>query len=41
MADGKEYISREGELGSVSISEEVLAVIAALKRSKLDRMLRE
>ena len=29
MADGKEYISREGELGSVSISEEVLAVIAA------------
>ena len=29
MADGKEYISHEGELGSVSISEEVLAVIAA------------
>lgn len=28
MADGKEYISREEELGSVSISEEVLAVIA-------------
>ena len=29
MADGKEYISHESELGSVSISEEVLAVIAA------------
>ena len=29
MADGKEYISHEGELGSVSISEEVLAVISA------------
>ena len=29
MADGTEYISHEGELGSVSISEEVLAVIAA------------
>ena len=29
MAEGKEYISHESELGSVSISEEVLAVIAA------------
>ena len=29
MADGKEYISHEGELGSVSISEEVLAAISA------------
>lgn len=28
MAEGKEYISREEELGSVSISEEVLAAIA-------------
>ena len=32
MADGKEYISHEGELGSVSISEEVLSVIAAVKQ---------
>ena len=29
MAEGREYISHESELGSVSISEEVLAVIAA------------
>ena len=29
MADGKEYISHESELGSVSISEEVLTIIAA------------
>ena len=29
MAEGKEYISHENELGSVSISEEVLTVIAA------------
>ena len=29
MAEGKEYISREEELGAVSISEEVLAAIAA------------
>ena len=29
MAEGKEYISHESELGSVSISEEVLTVIAA------------
>ncbi len=29
MAEGKEYISHESELGSVSISEEVLAIIAA------------
>ena len=29
MAESKEYISHENELGSVSISEEVLAVIAA------------
>ncbi len=29
MAEGKEYISRDEELGCVSISEEVLAVIAA------------
>lgn len=28
MAEGKEYISREEELGSVNISEDVLAVIA-------------
>ena len=28
MAEGKEYISREEELGSVNISEEVLAAIA-------------
>lgn len=28
MAEGKEYISHEEELGSISISEEVLAVIA-------------
>ena len=27
MAEGKEYISREDELGAVSISEEVLAAI--------------
>ena len=29
MAEGKEYISHESEQGSVSISEEVLTVIAA------------
>lgn len=29
MAEGKEYISHESELGSVSISEEVLTIIAA------------
>lgn len=29
MAEGREYISRSEELGNVSISEEVLAVIAA------------
>ena len=29
MAEGKEYISQESELGCVSISEEVLTVIAA------------
>ena len=29
MAEGKEYISHENDLGSVSISEEVLTVIAA------------
>ena len=29
MAEGRDYISHESELGSVSISEEVLAVIAA------------
>jgi len=28
MAEGKEYISREEELGNVNISEEVLATIA-------------
>jgi uncharacterized alkaline shock family protein YloU len=29
MAEGREYISHESELGSVSISEEVLTIIAA------------
>lgn len=29
MAESKEYVSREEELGNVSISEEVLATIAA------------
>lgn len=29
MADGKEYISQPDELGSIHISEEVLAVISA------------
>lgn len=29
MAEGREYISRPDELGSIHISEEVLAVIAA------------
>ena len=29
MGEGKEYVSRSDELGSIHISEEVLAVIAA------------
>ena len=29
MAEGREYISRPGELGDINISEEVLAMIAA------------
>jgi len=36
MADGKEYISRPDELGSIHISEEVLAVIAAAAALEID-----
>lgn len=36
MADGKEYISRQEELGSVNISEEVLAVIAGAAAMEVD-----
>ena len=36
MAEGKEYISRQEELGSVNISEEVLAVIAGAAAMEVD-----
>ena len=36
MAEGKEYISRQEELGSVNISEEVLAVIAGVAAMEVD-----
>ena len=36
MAEGKEYISRQEELGSVNISEEVLAVIAVAAAMEVD-----
>ena len=37
MAEGKEYISREEELGSVNISEEVLAAIAGAAAIEVGR----
>lgn len=36
MAEGKEYISRQEELGNVNISEEVLAVIAGAAAMEVD-----
>ncbi len=36
MAEGKEYISHSEELGSISISEEVLAVIAGAAALEVD-----
>ena len=36
MAEGKEYISSQEELGSVNISEEVLAVIAGAAAMEVD-----
>jgi uncharacterized alkaline shock family protein YloU len=36
MADGKEYISRNDEMGSINISEDVLAVIAAVSAGEVD-----
>ena len=36
MAEGKEYISRQEELGSVNISEEVLTVIAGAAAMEVD-----
>lgn len=36
MAEGKEYIFRQEELGSVNISEEVLAVIAGAAAMEVD-----
>lgn len=36
MAEGKEYISRQEELGSLNISEEVLAVIAGAAAMEVD-----
>ena len=36
MAEGKEYISRQEELGSVNISEEVLAAIAGAAAMEVD-----
>ena len=36
MAEGKVYISRQEELGSVNISEEVLAVIAGAAAMEVD-----
>ena len=36
MAEGREYISREEELGSVNISEEVLAAIAGASAMEVE-----
>ena len=36
MAESREYISREEELGSVNISEEVLAAIAAAAATEVE-----
>ena len=41
MAEGKEYISRQEELGSVNISEEVLAVIAGAAAMEVDGVTRK
>ena len=35
MADGKEYISKTGEDGSVNISEDVISIIVARRSIQL------